>query len=217
MQTTLDMNISVLHHKVYKLMAMCEDAISEAIKSFKKDDVDRANLLIENDKLINDQRDVIRNEGIELLLLKAPVASDLRAVYAISNIANELERIGDYASNIAHYSKKIENKQDIREINEIYTMTEVCIIMLNKSKRSLETRNSKLAYKIAEQDNTLDSLYSSVQETLIRKAYRDELELDSVIKALFICRALERIGDHITNICENIIYLIDGEIVEMNV
>ena len=160
-------------------------------------------------------REYIRDRSIELLVLKQPMARDLRYIYALGFIALELERIGDYAVNIAEETIKICQDEYIKDLIDIPKMYEECKKMILEVKESLENENEDLAREIALQDDKIDSLYNRVQEDCLRVMNANPQTINQGVNLLFIGRYLERIGDHITNICEMIIFAINGEMTEI--
>ena len=164
---------------------------------------------------IDELREYIRDRSIELLVLKQPMARDLRYIYALGFIALELERIGDYAVNIAEETIKICQDEYIKDLIDIPKMYEECKKMILEVKESLENENEDLAREIALQDDKIDSLYNRVQEDCLRVMNANPQTINQGVNLLFIGRYLERIGDHITNICEMIIFAINGEMTEI--
>ena len=171
--------------------------------------------VIKQDDKIDELREYIRDRSIELLVLKQPMARDLRYIYALGFIALELERIGDYAVNIAEETIKICQDEYIKDLIDIPKMYEECKKMILEVKESLENENEDLAREIALQDDKIDSLYNRVQEDCLRVMNANPQTINQGVNLLFIGRYLERIGDHITNICEMIIFAINGEMTEI--
>ena len=143
------------------------------------------------------------------------MAKDLRYIYSLAGIAIELERIGDYAVNIAEETIKICQDEYIKDLIDIPKMYEDCKKMILEVKESLENENEDLAREIALQDDKIDSLYNRVQEDCLRVMNANPQTINQGVNLLFIGRYLERIGDHITNICEMIIFAINGEMTEI--
>ncbi|MGL5640820.1 MAG: phosphate signaling complex protein PhoU, partial [Paraclostridium sp.] len=167
------------------------------------------------DDEIDALRDYIRDRSIELMALKQPMAKDLRFIYSLESICLELERIGDYAVNIADEVIKIGNEEYIKDLVDIPKMKDICIEMLKDTKKSLENRDEKLAYNIAVRDELVDELYDCVQDHTLKVMHQKEVNIDQGVRILFIGRYLERIGDHTTNICEYIIYALKGDMIEI--
>ena len=214
--TNLEMNIKTLKEYINRMMDKCEKAIELSVKSMINKDLDLAKKVIDDDDDIDILREYIRDRSIELMALKQPMARDLREIYALSDISTELERIGDYAENIASEVIAIAGEDYIKELIDIPKMTEHCLNMMKNLKTSFINQDIDLAYKVAEIDNEIDVLYFKVREDCLRVMHENpERNINQGVKLLFIGRYLERIGDHITNVCEKIIYMRNGKMIEI--
>lgn len=214
--TNLEMNIKTLKEYINRMMDKCEEAIELSVKSMINKDVDLAKKVINNDDDIDILREYIRDRSIELMALKQPMAKDLREIYALSDISTELERIGDYAANIASEVVAIAGEDYIKELIDIPKMTEHCLDMFRNLKTAFINQDVDLAYKVALIDNEIDVLYYKVREDCLRVMHENpEQNINQGVKLLFVGRYLERIGDHITNVCEKIIYARNGKMIEI--
>ena len=214
--TNLEMNIKTLKEYINRMMDKCEEAIELSVKSMINKDVDLAKKVINNDDDIDILREYIRDRSIELMALKQPKAKDLREIYALSDISTELERIGDYAANIASEVVTIAGEDYIKELVDIPKMTEHCLDMFRNLKTAFINQDVDLAYKVALIDNEIDVLYYKVREDCLRVMHENpEQNINQGVKLLFVGRYLERIGDHITNVCEKIIYARNGKMIEI--
>ena len=193
----------------------CVSILDLSVECMLKQDIEGCKKVIKQDDKIDELREYIRDRSIELLVLKQPMARDLRYIYALGFIALELERIGDYAVNIAEETIKICQDEYIKDLIDIPKMYEDCKKMILEVKESLENENEDLAREIALQDDKIDSLYNRVQEDCLRVMNANPQTINQGVNLLFIGRYLERIGDHITNICEMIIFAINGEMTEI--
>lgn len=214
--TNLEMSIKILKEYIIRMMDKCEKAIDLSVKSMVEKDIDLAKKVIDDDDDIDILREYIRDRSIELMALKQPMARDLREIYALSDISTELERIGDYAENIASEVISIAGEDYIKELIDIPKMTQLCLQMFKDLKSSFINQDADLAYKIALVDNEIDVLYYKVREDCLRVMHENpEQNINQGVKLLFVGRYLERIGDHITNVCEKIIYARNGKMIEI--
>ena len=213
--TKLEFNINTLKEYAVRMVEKCEEAVSLSVNSLVDQDLDCAKKVIKLDEDIDTLREYIRDRSIELMVLKQPMARDLREIYALSNIAIELERIGDYAENIAEETLAIGNEEHIINLDEILKMSNVCLSMLSDIKKSLIECDEKLAYDIATRDDVIDKAYEESRKKYISKMCENSNHVDQGTRLLFVGRYLERIGDHITNICEKIIYVANGKMIEI--
>lgn len=214
--TNLEMNIKVLKEYILRMIDKCQVAVDLSVKSMIDKDVDLAKKVIDDDDDIDILREYIRDRSIELMALKQPMARDLREIYALSDISTELERIGDYAENIASEVISIAGEDYIKELIDIPKMTKQCLEMFQSLKSAFINQDADLAYKIALMDNEIDVLYYKVREDCLKVMHENpEQNINQGVKLLFVGRYLERIGDHITNVCEKIIYARNGKMIEI--
>ena len=215
LNTNLGLSIDTLKQYTINMIEECVSILDLSVECMLKQDIEGCKKVIKQDDKIDELREYIRDRSIELLVLKQPMARVLRYIYALGFIALELERIGDYAVNIAEETIKICQDEYIKDLIDIPKMYEECKKMILEVKESLENENEDLAREIALQDDKIDSLYNRVQEDCLRVMNANPQTINQGVNLLFIGRYLERIGDHITNICEMIIFAINGEMTEI--
>lgn len=215
LNTNLGLSIETLKQYTINMIDKCDNILDLSVEYMLNQDIEGCKTIIKQDDEIDVLREYIRDRSIELLALKQPMAKDLRYIYALGSIAIELERIGDYAVNIAEETMKIGKEEYIKELVDIPKMHKVCKKMILGMKESLENEDEDLARKIALQDDEVDDLYEIVQTDCLKIMNDNPSTINQGVNLLFIGRYLERIGDHTTNICEKIIYAINGEMVEI--
>ena len=214
--TNLDLSIQLLKEYTLRMIEKCEDAVNLSVEYMMKKDMKSTKKLIRQDDDIDILREYIRDRSIELMALKQPLARDLRYIYALSDISTELERIGDYATNICKESLDIGEEPFIKEMIDIPAMKNICVEMLKKLGDALKNDDADLAFDIAKKDVELDELYEKVRESCLQVMHNNPDEnINQGLRLVFIARYLERIGDHITNICEKIIYAKNGKMIEI--
>ncbi|WP_289293999.1 phosphate signaling complex protein PhoU [Romboutsia ilealis] len=215
LNTNLGLSIDTLKQYTINMIDQCDRILDLSVKCMLNQDIEGCKKVINQDDKIDELREYIRDRSIELLALKQPMAKDLRYIYALGSIAIELERIGDYAVNIAEESIKIGQDKYIKDLIDIPKMYEECKKMILGVKESLENEDEDLAREIALNDDNVDSLYDRVQEDCLKIMNDNPQTINQGVNLLFIGRHLERIGDHTTNICEKIIFAIKGEMIEI--
>lgn len=215
LNTNLGLSIDTLKQYTINMIDQCDRILDLSVKCMLNQDIEGCKKVIKQDDKIDELREYIRDRSIELLVLKQPMAKDLRYIYALGSIAIELERIGDYAVNIAEESIKIGRDKYIKDLIDIPKMYEECKKMILGVKESLENEDEDLAREIALNDDIVDSLYDRVQEDCLKIMNDNPQTINQGVNLLFIGRYLERIGDHTTNICEKIIFAIKGEMIEI--
>lgn len=214
--TNLDLSIQLLKEYTLRMIEKCEDAVNLSVEYMMKKDMKSTKKLIRQDDDIDILREYIRDRSIELMALKQPLARDLRYIYALSDISTELERIGDYATNICKESLDIGEEPFIKEITDIPAMKNICVEMLKNLWDALKNDDADLAFEIAKKDVEVDELYEKVRESCLQVMHNNPDEnINQGLRLVFIARYLERIGDHITNICEKIIYAKNGKMIEI--
>lgn len=214
--TSLDVSIQSLKEYTLRMIEKCQESVDLSVEYMIKKDMKNTKKVIREDDDIDILREYIRDRSIELMALKQPLARDLRYIYALCDISTELERIGDYASNICRESLEIGEEPFIKELIDIPIMKEICCEMLKDLWDALSDDNVNLAYEIAQKDNEIDELYKRVRQDCLQVMHNNPDEnINQGMRLVFIGRYLERIGDHVTNICEKIIYAKNGEMIEI--
>ncbi len=206
----IENQMQLFEFKVLQMAHLSYEAMEEATELFKTFDKTLALELIEQDQIINEKEVEINNLAIEILSLLQPVAKDLRFILGGIKIANDLERISDYAKNMAKYVLKNENNNS----SQIEAILNLQMIFMKNFKEIivlLEQPSTKEAFRCAELDEILDQEFISFSNTII-----DALDQSSSFPLpLFnISRTIERAGDHAKNICEQIIYTLEGKIID---
>lgn len=215
LNTNLGLDIDTLKQYTINMIEECANILDLSVEYMLNQDIEMCKNIKKQDDRIDELREYIRDRSIELIALKQPMAKDLRYVYSLGYIALELERIGDYAVNIAEETIKIGSEKYVKELLDIPKMYKECKKMILGVKESLQNEDLDLAREIALYDDEVDNLYEKVQSDCIQMMNKDVKTINQGVRLLFIGRCLERVGDHTTNICEKIIYAINGEMVEI--
>nr|WP_319490603.1 phosphate signaling complex protein PhoU [uncultured Desulfobacter sp.] len=203
-------------HKIKKeilsLGALVEDRFKKTIYAIKTDDIDQATRIIETDYLVDAQEVEVEEECLKTLALYHPVATDLRLITAVIKINNDLERIADYAANIARRFKKSGRTSNPFQYD--YTpMAEQAAKMLKFSLDALVSLDGNIAYQVREMDAKVNEMRNEAYEVMKDTIRKHPEKVDEIINMYLISRHIERVGDHTKNIAEEVIYLIEGEII----
>lgn len=211
-QTQLD----ELKDMLVELGRRAENALDDAIDSLKTQDVDKALRIIDNDFRINNLEEEINDKAILLIAKQAPVASDLRRIIVAIKISSDVERIADFAVNIAKSVIRIGKEPLIKELVDIPELAESAKTMLVEAIQAYNDEDIVLAKKMADRDDLVDEKYGQLIQELLgsMKDYPDST--NQIIQLSFICRYIERAADHATNIGENIVYLVKGKHYDLN-
>ncbi len=192
------------------------DAIEKSVVALSESNVDQAREIIKNDQDVDDLSIKIENLCLELLVLQQPMARDLRRIIGILKIGIDLERIGDLAVDIARVTAQSHNKIEITKLEFIPRMAEVSRKMLRESMDAMMNDDADMARQITKWDYEIDGLYVKARDKLLKIV----IERPEVIKEgtalLMVNRHLERTGDHICNICETIVYMVEAKREHLN-
>jgi len=213
MSIHLQREIDSLKKKLLALSALVEEQLRRAVMSVQTRDDLLAGKVIDGDVEIDHREVEVEEDCLKILALHQPVAVDLRLIVAVLKINNDLERIGDLAVNIAERSAYLAERRECEVPAELSDMVEKAQLMLQNSLNALVNADPALAHKVCSDDDEVDDINRTIYEQ-IKADIRDGVnDLDSMIHLLGIARHIERIADLATNIAEDVIYMVDGEIV----
>jgi phosphate transport system protein len=208
----LQREIENLKKQLLALGARIETSVRDATLSIEKRDADMAQKIIANDISIDETEVEIEEDCLKILALHQPVAIDLRFIVAVLKINNDLERIGDLAVNIAERAVFLAGQPRVKVSFDLVEMAHNAQSMLKQSLDALVNHDVKLAHNVCASDDIVDGMnrqmYLKVQEAILKNPE----QISSLIHLLSASRHLERIADHTTNIAEDVIYMIDGQI-----
>ena len=213
----LHKEIDKLKHQILALVAEVEENVHMSVSSLIKYDSDLAETVIQADLKIDKMEIELEEECLKILALHQPVANDLRFIIAILKINNDLERISDLAVNIAERAKFLVTRKRIDISFDFATMAKKTQDMLRKSINALITLDTKMAFEVCRVDDEVDAMnreFYQIVKTVIQK---NPQYIEDMTHYLGVSRHLERIADHATNIAEDVIYMINGEIVRHHV
>lgn len=190
--------------------------IGEAVLSLKNRDVEMAQKVIDMDKEIDALDHSIEENCMRLLALQQPMARDLRLIISVLKMSIDLERMGDLALEVAVITKMTANVPPIKPLIDLPRMAERCQQMLADTMSAFENKDVELAKAVAKQDDEIDMLFDQVRRELISYMIEDPKKITGAQHLTFVARYLERIGDHITNLCESVVFMVTGERSELN-
>lgn len=199
--------------QLLSLGAMVEERVRMATQAVESHDAKLAQRIIKSDYDIDEMEVEIEEECLKILALHQPVAIDLRFLIAVIKINNELERIGDQAVNIAERVDSISKGVQLDSFFDYSSMGEKVQDMLKLSLDSLVNMDYDLAFSVVMRDDEVDKIKSEAYDRIKQAMGNHPDKLGELINLLLISRHLERLADHATNIAEEVIYLIEGEII----
>jgi len=217
MTTVLVKEIEHLKKMILALSAMAEKSLLKGFRALEKRDPGLAQQVIDEDINIDETEVELEEAGLKILALHQPVAIDLRFIVAVLRINSELERIGDLAVNLAERATFLSDKEWRRNIPtipaELSSMAEKSMEMVRQSLDSLVNLDPNLARQVLEADDIVDAMNSDIFQMIYRMVRESPAYVEGFIHLLSASRHLERVADHATNIAEDVIYMISGEIV----
>lgn len=212
MSEQLQKEIQDVNQLILEVGTRVEEAVKNSIDSLKNMDPKQAKKVRENDIIIDRLEVDVEELCLKCLALHQPVAMDLRYIFAVSKINNDLERIGDLASNIAGVVDRLKSHEFITIPDKIYNMSKIVQQMLKISLDSLVKKDAKLARTVLKMDDDVDNIHYSMYDYVKEKSLATPDGMKEWFIVLSVSRYLERMADHTTNISEDVIYLVDGEI-----
>jgi len=204
-----------LQDEILVLGSMVENAMMESVSALKRQDLEAAQRLVAEDRLINKKRFEIESAALILIATQQPMASDLRIIAAVLEISTELERMGDYAKGIAKISLMIGKQPLLKPLIDIPRMAEKSRDMLHQALDAFARQDIVLARSIPRQDDEVDALYNQIYRELMTYVMSDPRHIDQANHLLWVAHNLERTADRVTNICERVIFTVTGELVEI--
>ncbi|MBI9020150.1 MAG: phosphate signaling complex protein PhoU [Verrucomicrobia bacterium] len=205
--------IEQLKKRILALSAQVEENVILAVKALRDRDEVLARKIEESDELIDAAEVEVEEEALKILALYQPVAMDLRFLTSVLKINNDLERIGDLAANIAKRARKMCKSPALPIPEELHQMGSLARDMVRDSLNAFVNLDDEMAARICEQDKTVDQLCKQVFSFIEEQGKANPDNIKYYLHMLTASRNLERIGDHATNIAEDVMYLVRGVIV----
>jgi phosphate transport system protein len=212
MTTHLQRELERLKRKILALGALVEDNLRLAFNAIETRNVDQAERVIATDFLIDQNEVDVEEECLKLLALYQPVASDLRFIIAVVKINSELERIGDLASNIGERAVQLAGEYPVPVPHDMSVMNDRVRAIMEKALDALVRQDAVLARVVLAADDEVDDLYAQLIEDLKKQIRSDFDHLDATVLLFSVARYLERLADHATNIAEDVLYMVEGDI-----
>lgn len=213
---TFDRQIQRLEDEVLVLGSMVSDAVRKSVDALKRRDSEAAKQIYAEDQKVNEKRYAIESDCLALIATQQPMARDLRILAAILEIITELERIGDYAKGIARINILMGTEPLIKPLIDIPRMAEIGLDMLDRALTAFVERDAETARAIPLEDDVVDDLYNQVYRELLTHMIADPEKIDRANYLIWAAHNLERLADRVTNICERIVFVVTGEMIEMD-
>ena len=205
-----DEDITRLRGLIAEMGGLAELAIEEGMQALIKGDEALGEEVVARDKKLDALENEVDSMAVRTLALRAPMADDLREIIAALKIGGVLERVGDYAKNIAKRVNRIEGRSRFEPLTLIPAMGELAAEMVHDVLTAYAARDPVLAREVIERDAKVDAFYESIFRNLVSFMVENPATISSAAQLLFVARNLERIGDHATNIAEMVHYAAVG-------
>ena len=202
--------LEALQGRLLEMGGLAEERVRAALQGLVSRDPAAINKVLNGDEPINQLHIEVDNRCFRLLALHQPMATDLRAVVAAVKINTDLERVGDLAVNIAEASNRYIGHAPVKQLIDIPLMGDIAQAMLRDALDSFVKRDTDLAHRVLNEDDRLDSLKTQVFRDLLTHMLRDQATVEPSLDLILVSRHLERIGDHATNIAEDVIFMVSA-------
>ena len=205
-----DQDIERLRALISQMGGLAEHAIDEAMRCLTQRDVEGAERVVQDDAKLDALEIETERRAVQLIALRAPMAGDLRDVVAALKISGVVERIGDYAKNIARRVPQIENAGKIEPISLLPEMARIAAEMVHNVLDAFVERDAQAAIRVCQRDAAVDDFYDSIFRALLTHMMENPHNIGQAAHLLFVAKNLERVGDHATNIAEMVYYAATG-------
>ena len=216
LRATFDEALRTLTDDVLQLGSRVEHAIERAAVALRERDVELADRVRWDDEATNELQRRINAEITTTIATQQPMARDVRQVLALHHAAAELERMGDYAVNIAKLAQQLAQEPVVEPFPEIFQMERLCRVQLSSAMRSLVDVSEEQARAVCRGDDEIDHLYGKVYRDAVEMMLRAPHHASQATHLLFIAHHLERLGDRVTNVGEDVVYLATGRVEDLN-
>ena len=206
-----DQDIGQLRGLISQMGGLAETAIADAMVALQRGDAVLAARIAADDKKIDAMETEVERTAVRIIALRAPMADDLREVVAALKIAGVIERIGDYAKNIAKRVPLIDAQGDIEPLSVLPAMANLAIAMVHDVLDAFAARDAEAALDVCERDRQVDDFYNSLFRVLVTHMMENPKTIGQMAHVLFIAKNLERVGDHATNVAEMVYYAATGK------
>ncbi len=209
--SAFDRDLEAIQAVLMKMGGMVEAGILDSVRSLEDRDTELAEQVRANDKAIDALEEQVNEEAARVIALRAPTASDLRTVLTVIKISANLERCGDYAKNLAKRTTVLAETQLVGgTVSSIRRMSREVQLMLKDALDAYVQRDEELAHQVILRDEDVDQMYTALFRELLTHMMEDPRNITPAMHLHFIAKNIERMGDHVTSIAEQVIYLVTG-------
>jgi phosphate transport system protein len=213
---TFDEQLKALEQDVLEMGKQVDRAIDRSVEALKKRDIDLSREVVREDEAINQAQHDIEEQCLVLIATQQPLASDLRVIFAIANVASELERMADHAKGIGQIGVMMGPREPLKPLVDIPRMAKKARWLLEQELTAFVDRDIDLARSLGHEDDEVDRLYDQVFRELLIFMMDDPRTITRATYLLWVAHNLERIADRAINIGERVVFLVSGEVEEHN-
>ena len=206
-----DEDITRLRGLITEMGGLAETALEGALDALIRGDEVLAERIVADDRKLDALESEVDRLAVKIIALRAPMADDLREVIAALKIAGVVERIGDYAKNIAKRVGRIEGRTRFEPLTLLPAMADVAAEMVHDVLTAYAARDAALAREVIAQDKKVDAFYNSIFRNIVSHMVENPATISSAAQLLFVARNIERIGDHATNVAEMVYFAATGD------
>jgi phosphate transport system protein len=213
---SFDAGLEQVHNDILTMGSIVEKQIFQCIEALVNQDCDLAEKVIKNDDLVDNLQKEIEDKCVRLIATQQPLAHDLRTIFTTTKIVTDLERIADHAVDISKIAIRLKDEKYITQLVHIPVMAGIAKEMIKLSLDAYVEGDVEKAYSTGRMDDKMDTIFKEVFSELLLIMVQDSTTVTQASQLLFVCKFLERIADHTTNICEWTVYLVTGEQIDLN-
>jgi phosphate transport system protein len=212
---TFEHELQEVKDDILMLGSMVEQAVLDSMESLKKRDMKASEKIYEQDRVINEKRFAIENQCMILIATQQPMARDLRLLASMLDVASELERMGDYAKGVATINIRMGEQPLLKPLIDLPRMAAKGVDMLHRSLTAFIEGDVETARAIPAEDDEVDALYDQIYRELMTFVIADPKVIERANMLLWAAHNMERMADRVTNICERTVFVVTGEIKEL--
>ena len=212
---TFEHELQQVKDEILMLGSMVEQATLNAMEALKKRDVKASERIYEQDHVINEKRFAIENQCMILIATQQPMARDLRLLASMLDVASEMERMGDYAKGVATINIRMGDQPLLKPLIDLPRMAAKAVDMLHRALTAFMNEDVDAARSIPAEDDEVDALYDQIYRELMTFVIADPKVIERANMLLWAAHNMERMADRVTNICERTVFVVTGEIKEL--
>ena len=216
--TSQKIRIKEINCQIVQMSTLVEKQLYASMIALKNHDLEIINKIMKEDDKVDELQKKIEEECIKFIASEQPLAKDLRNVFTATKVVTDFERMADYSVDICKIIKRMNNDATDFEGDalSLWVMEEKIRKMISLATNAYVNIDEEQAYEICKMDDEIDSLYKTIFESTLKNVKLDEVRANINAQLLFVAKYLERVADHVTNICEWIIFSKTGEYVDLN-